>query len=117
MHLLGLTRTTTNLRKQKINTEGRVLVLQVTLELGDLFSQHVRCVANTTNDTETTSVGNGSSELGSSSHVHASKHDGVLDLEQISKLRADLLYETSAATHEQVERGHLRGEDILTDLL
>ena len=103
MHLLGLTRTTTDLRKQKIDTERRVLVVEVTLELSNLLSQHVRCVTNTTNDAKTASVGNSSSELRTSSYVHASKHDRVLDLKQISKLCANLLFGASAAICEWCE--------------
>lgn len=90
-HLLGLARTAADLREQEVDAEWRVLVCQVALELGDLLSQHVRCVTNTADDTETAGVGDSSSKLGSSSHVHAGQHDGVLDLQQISELCAELL--------------------------
>lgn len=91
LNSLGLARTSTNLRKQQIDTERRLLVVQVSLELGDLLAQHVWCVSDTTEDTDSSGVGHGSGELRSSSHIHASKHDGVLDLQQIRKLGAELL--------------------------
>lgn len=92
MYVLGLARATTNLGEQQIDTERRILVGEVALELGNLLSQHVRCIANTTDDTETTSVGDSSRQLGTSSHVHAGQQNRVLDLEQIGELCADLLY-------------------------
>ena len=101
MHVLGLASATTDLREQEIDTKWRILVIQVTLELGNLLSQHVRCVTNTTNNTKAASVSDSSSELGTSSHIHASQQNGVLDLEQISELGAELLYVMSAAMRER----------------
>lgn len=88
---LGLASVSSDLRKKKVNTKRRALVLQVSLELGDLLAKHVRCVSKTTNDTETSGICDGGSELGSSSHVHTGKYDGVLDLKQIGELGTDLL--------------------------
>jgi hypothetical protein len=90
-HLLGLACASTNLGKKQVDTKGRFLVVQVSLQLGDLLAQHVWCVADATQDTDASSICDGSSELRASSHVHTSQHDGVLDLEQISELCADLL--------------------------
>lgn len=96
-YLLGLAGAATDLGKQEINAERRVLVGQVALELRDLLSEHVRCVTDATDDTEAAGVGDSSSELGTSSHVHASQHDGVLDLQQVGELGAELLWSLSAA--------------------
>jgi hypothetical protein len=101
VHSLGLTCATTNLGEQKVDAEWCILVIQVALELSNLLSQHVRCVTDTTDDTKTASIGNSSSKLGPSSHVHTSQYDGVLDLQQISELRADLLWSESVATWER----------------
>jgi hypothetical protein len=79
------------LRKQQINTERSVLVLQVALELGNLLTEHVRSVSDTADDTETASVGDCRSQLRPSSHVHSCQQDGVVDLEQISERSLDLL--------------------------
>lgn len=91
LNILGLAGTATDLRKQKINTEWCVLVLQVSLELCDLLPKHVGCVSNTSNDTNTSSVGDSGCELRASGDVHASKHDRVVDLQEIGRDRADLL--------------------------
>ena len=98
MHSLGLTCATTNLGEQKVDAEWCILVIQVALELSNLLSQHVRCVTDTTDDTKTSGVGNSSSELRTSGHVHTGQNNGVLDLKQIGELCADLLYGTSANT-------------------
>lgn len=44
------------------------------------------------NDTETTGIGDCGSQLGPSSNVHASKHDGVFDLQELGGGGLDLLW-------------------------
>lgn len=88
--LLGLAGTATNLREKKVDTEGSVLVVQVALEFGNLFAEHLGGIANATDHTQTTGVGDSGSELGTRSHVHACQQDGVVDLEQIGDRGADL---------------------------
>lgn len=89
--LLGLTGATTDLREKQVDTERSVLVVEVLLELGDLLLEHLGGVADTTDDTHATGVGDGGSQLGTGSDVHAGKQDGVLDLEKIGDRGADLL--------------------------
>lgn len=88
--LLGLAGTAANLGKEKVDTEGSVLVGQVALEFGDLFAQHLGGIADATDDTQTTGVGDSSGQLGTRSHVHACQQDGVVDLKQISDRGTDL---------------------------
>ena len=64
--------------------------MQVALEFGDLFAEHLGGVANATDHTQTPGVGDSGGELGTRSHVHACQQDGVVDLEQISDWGADL---------------------------
>jgi len=89
--LLGLTGTSSDLWEQEINTEWCVLVVQKRLQLGDLLAEHVWGVANSSDNTETTSVGDSSSELWAGSNIHASKEDWVVDLEEVGGDRAELL--------------------------
>jgi hypothetical protein len=79
------------LGQEQVDTEGGVFVVQEALELGNLLPQHVWRVADTTDDTETTSVGNGGCKLGASCNVHTSKQNWVVDLEEIGGDRLDLL--------------------------
>lgn len=88
--LLGLAGTAANLGKEKVDTEGSVLVVQVALEFGDLLAEHFGGIANATDDTQTTSISDSGGQLGSGSHVHACQQDGVVDLEQISDRGTDL---------------------------
>jgi hypothetical protein len=94
--LLGLASASADLGKQQIDTEWCALVVEVALELGNLLAEHVWGVSNAAEDTDASGVCDGSGKLGTSGHVHAGKHDGVLDLEQISELCADLLCGLSA---------------------
>lgn len=96
MCLLGLSCTATNLWEQEIDAEWCVLVVQEALQLCDLLAEHVWSVADTADDTDTTGVGHSGGELRTSGHVHASKHDWVLDLEQIGRGGAELLCFRSA---------------------
>jgi hypothetical protein len=89
--VLSLASATANLGKKQVDTEGSVLVVEVALELGDLFAQHVRSIADTTNDTESTSVGDSGGKLGTSSDVHAREEDGMFDLEKIGDGSSELL--------------------------
>lgn len=81
------------MREQEINTEGGVFIIEVRLELGDLFAEHVRSVANTSNDTQSTGVGDSGSELWAGSYVHARQQDGMWDIEEVSDRCAELLCE------------------------
>lgn len=90
--LLGLAGRATNLGKQQVDTEGSVLVGQVALELGDLLLEHIGGVANTTDDTQTTGVGDSSRQLGAGGHVHTSQQNWVVDLEKISDGGTDNLW-------------------------
>lgn len=90
--LLGFPGAAADLGEKQVNAKGRVLVVEVLLELGDLLLQHVRGVADATDDTETAGVGDSSGELGTSGNVHAGKQNRVLDLEKIGDGSANLLY-------------------------
>jgi hypothetical protein len=88
---LGLSRASADLGKQEINTKGCFLVVEVALQLRDLLAKHVGSVSNAAEDADSASVCYSSCQLRAGGHVHAGKHDGVLDLEQIGELCADLL--------------------------
>jgi hypothetical protein len=90
VHLLGLAGIAADLGQQQINTEWCVLVVQEALELGNLLPQHVWCVADTADDTETASVGDGGGELRTGRNVHASKQNGMLDSQKLGGHRLDL---------------------------
>lgn len=90
--VVGLASATANLGKKQVDTEGSVLVVKEALELGDLLAQHVRGIADTTNNTKTTSVGDSGGKLGTSGNVHARKEDGMLDLEKIGDGSSELLW-------------------------
>jgi hypothetical protein len=81
------------LRKQEINAERRIFIIQKRLQLSNLFTEHVWCVANSSDDTKTTSVGDSGGELGACRYVHSRKEDRVPDLEQIGHRRANLFWE------------------------
>lgn len=91
MNLLGLTGTAANLGQQQVNTERSVLVGEEALQLGDLLLEHVRSVADTTDDTQTTGVGDRGRQLRAGGHVHTCQQNRVVDLEQISDGSADEL--------------------------
>jgi len=61
--------------------------VQVAFEFGDLLAKHVWGVAHTSNNTDTTGVGDCGSELWSGCNVHASKHDRVPDTEHWEEVR------------------------------
>jgi len=89
--LLGLPRTSADLGKQEIHAKGSFLVVEVALQLRDLLAKHVGSISNAAEDTDSAGVCYGGCQLRAGGHVHSSEHDGVLDLEQISELCADLL--------------------------
>lgn len=88
---LGLAGAATDLGQQQVDTERGVLVVEITLQLGNLLAQHIGCVTNTSDDTETTSVGDRGCQFGASGHVHTRQQDGVVDLEQIGNGGTDYL--------------------------
>lgn len=90
--VVGLASAAADLGKEQINTERSVLVVEIALELSDLLAQHVRSVSDTTNDTETTSVGDSGSELRAGGNIHAREEDGMLDLEKIGDGGSELLW-------------------------
>lgn len=90
--LLGFAGAAANLGKEQINTERRFLVGQEALELSDLLAEHIRGVTNTTEHTETTSVGDSGGQLGAGSHVHTCQQDGVVDLQKIGDRSANSFY-------------------------
>lgn len=109
MFLLGLSCRASNLREQQIDAERRVFVVEVAFQLCDLFSKHIGSVPNldllsmlilvtadavsyTTNDTDSSCVGNGCGELWASCNVHARQHYWVLDLEEVGDRGLDLLW-------------------------
>jgi hypothetical protein len=55
----------------------------------DLIAEHLWGVTDTTDNTESTSIGDSSSELWSSSNVHTSEEDRVIDLEERGELSSD----------------------------
>jgi len=103
--IVRLAGASTDLREQKVDTEWRVLVVQVALELSELLLEHLWGVTDASNHTNTTSVGHGGSELRSSSDVHAGKHDGVPDLQEIRRDGANLLRRSHLVGRRQMKRG------------
>lgn len=89
-NILCLSSISTDLGQQQVNTEWCLLVDQVSLEFRNLLPEHIWGVSDTTNNTETASVRDSRSELGASRHVHTSKKDRVVDLEEIRQGRPEL---------------------------
>jgi hypothetical protein len=116
--LLGLAGTAADLGKEEVDTEGGVLVGQIALELGDLFAKHVRGVANATDHTETTGVGDSGRQLGARCHVHASQQNGVVDLEKISDRGTDLLCSVNMLASVNLTRysGDIGGKEITCEM-
>lgn len=90
-NVLGLAGGTANLWEKEVDTEWSVLVVQVGLELSDLLAEHIWGVSNTSNNTETSGIGDSGSELWASGNVHTSQNNWVVDLQEISGGGADLL--------------------------
>jgi len=82
----------TNLGEKQVNTEGCVLVCKEGLELCDLLAQHVWCVSYSSDDTESSCIGDGCGELGTGCDVHSCEEDGVVDLQEVSDRCADYLF-------------------------
>ena len=59
------------MREEEVDAEGRILVLQEALELGDLLTEHVRGVAYAADDAEAPGVGHRGGKLGPGGDVHA----------------------------------------------
>jgi hypothetical protein len=89
--LLGFPRIATNLGQQEIDAKRRILVVEVRLELLDLIPEHLGGVVDAAQNTKTAGVCDGRGQLGASGDVHAGEEDGVVDLEEIGDLGADLL--------------------------
>lgn len=89
--LLCLARTASDLWKQEIDTERRILVLKEALELGDLLAKHVWSVSYAADDADSSCIRDGSGQLRTSSDVHACQHDRVVDLQKICGGGLDLL--------------------------
>ncbi len=66
---VGLTSTTADLGEEKINTEGAVLVVEERLKLSNLLAEELWSIANTTDYTDTTGVGDRCCELRACSNV------------------------------------------------
>lgn len=78
---LGLAGASTDLGEQQVNTKGSVLVIQKALELSNLLTEHVGGVSNTSDNSQSTGVGDRGSQFGTGGHVHTRQEDGVVDLE------------------------------------
>lgn len=93
-NVLGLASAPADLGKKQVDAKGGLLVDEEALELGDLLAQHLRGVADASDDAEATGVGDGGGELRTGGHVHAGEQNGVLDLEQIGDGGSELLCRT-----------------------
>ena len=91
--ILCLPRVTPNLRNQKIHTKGCILVFQKSLELGNLFTQHIWRVADTPDDAETAGIGDRCCEFWTSGYVHTGEHDWVVDFEEVGDRSSKLFWE------------------------
>jgi len=95
--VVGLSCIATNLWEQQIDTERSVLVVQEALQLCNLFPEHVWGVSDATDDTETAGIGDCGSKFRAGGNVHASKDDGVVDLQEIRRDGLDLLWRSHCA--------------------
>lgn len=94
LYVLCFSGTTTNLRKKQVDAEWSVLVDQILLQLINLFPQHVRRVAHSSDHTKTSSICNSGSELRAGSNIHTGEEDWVLNAEKLGDRRPDLLYDS-----------------------
>lgn len=90
--VLGLSCTATNLWKQEINSEWCILVIKEALQFCNLLPEHVWGISNTTDDTDSSGVGDCGGKLRAGGDVHACKHDRVVDLEEVRSDGSDLLW-------------------------
>ena len=117
--ILCLPRVTPNLRNQKIHTKGCILVFQKSLELGNLFTQHIRRVADAPDDAETAGIGDRCCEFWTGGYVHTSEHDWVVDFEEVGDRGSKLFWEDyqyqicGGGEGGKHPRFDLRGEAIL----
>ena len=91
--ILCLSRIAANLRDQKIHAKRCILVFQESLQFGNLLTQHVRGVADASDDAETAGIGHRCCEFWTSGYVHTSEHDGVVDFEEVGDCCSELLWE------------------------
>lgn len=54
-----------------------------------MFPEHVWCVAHSSDDTETSCIGDCGCEFGTGGNVHSSEEDWVRDLEEVGDRCAD----------------------------
>lgn len=67
------------------------------------------------NDAEATGIGDCSGKFGTSGNIHASKHDGVVDLEEVSDRGSDLLCKTVSTCYVSGGgAGDKRGEAMMS---
>ena len=71
--LLCLTGRTSDLGKQQINTKWCVLICEVGLELCNLLAEHIWCISYSSNNTQTSGIGDCCSEFWSSGNIHTSQ--------------------------------------------
>lgn len=92
----------TDLWQQEVDTEGSVLVVQILLELLDVLPEHLGRVSDTTNDAQTTCIGDCCCESWAGSNVHAGQDNWVLDAKELRKWSLDPLRRSTAALHFSV---------------
>jgi hypothetical protein len=103
------------LGEEQVDTEGSILILQVALQLGDLLTEHIRSITDTTDNTQTTGIGDSSRQLRAGGHVHTSQQNGVVDLEQIGDGSADdLCGDDIVSTCLEDERTKKNGKTVET---
>jgi len=91
--LLCLTGRATDLREKQIDTEWCILVCEEGLELCDLLAQHIWCVSDASNNTETAGICDCCCEFRTGRNVHTSKEYWMRDLEEVGDRCAELLCE------------------------
>ena len=89
--LLGLTRTSSDLGQKEINAKRSILVCQEGLQFCDLFPEHVWCVAHSSDDTETSCIGDCGCEFGTGGNVHSSEENRVVNFEEVGDRGAKYL--------------------------
>lgn len=70
-------------------------------------------VPDTSDDTDAAGVGDGCSQLGTGGNVHAGKHDGVVDLQEICEGGSYLLFWLLAQRFRTKVNGYLRGAAMI----
>lgn len=93
--ILRFSCTAPDLRNEKIHAKWCILVFQKHFQLGNLLTQHVWGVADASDDAETAGIGNSCCELWAGGYIHTSKHDGMVDFEEIGNCGSELLWKES----------------------